>query len=794
MDPELPKRAAGRRAVVCIGGGAQQLPLIAAARAERLDVVVVDRDATVPGLRAADHPIVASTHDAERVIAELHALAPEVEFVGVVARTTGKALETAAAIATEFGLPGLTPEAVQIGTSKSALRDFCERHGFPMPSGERVEEGGATSLAPPLVVKPDYTVVGKRDVRRVDRAEDVRAAIDRAAQSSFNGIVEVEAYVDGIDVACVFHCARGRARALAVYDEVLGFAADGSVVPIAVRMPTALPPAGVDATRAIVQAFAAALPDVDAILILCARVTPSGEAHIIEVHADLGGDRIADELLPAADPHLEYFREVVRVACGARADASSTDLARVDERAHPALLFAARRRPVVHPATAADGHELLQRELSSHDELRVLPNGFEARRGARSIPRALLLIGGGELQLPCFAHARALGLDVVLTDANADCPGRAHAAAFHRVGGADVEGIVAVARRESARFRFVGVHCGADFGLASAAAVRAARDLPGPSVACVARALDKRAMLDTLRTAGLPLPRGATVRDADELRALVDELGLPVILKPAGGSGSRGVETVARADELDAAWQAARAVSASVVVEQLVEGTHIDVNGLFLPDGAFRGCGTMQRFFSPPPLHVPIACVQPSGLSDADEAHCYTLVERGARALGIERGPVKADVVWTHAGPVLLEIGPRFQGDVITGHLTELASGAAPLRAHFAALAGHAHPERFLASTHARVAGWRALYPDVAGRLQRVEGLEDALLTPGIVRGFVSLAPGARLRLPRDTTATAGFLWAVGESASDVHSALDDAAAHVRFIAEDARARELPAA
>jgi len=304
-------------ALISLAAGPHQVPLIQAAQAAGLRVVAIDQNPSAPGLALADVALELSTHDAEAILRALRELEPLFDFKGLVHRTSGKALHTAALLREALELPGLSEEAALISTEKSALREFCGRHGIPMPRGVRVEDRGDLPFDLPVVVKPDFPTVGKLDVRRIARPQELALAIGAACASSFNGLAEVEEYIDGIDVSCLFWVSDQRATSIATYDELIGVAEDGSLLPFGISMPSSIHGhAAQQGIEEVIQGFAQALPDVQALLIVSMRLDQAARPHVIELHADLSGDRIAEELFPRAMPELNFFQLAVRMATG----------------------------------------------------------------------------------------------------------------------------------------------------------------------------------------------------------------------------------------------------------------------------------------------------------------------------------------------------------------------------------------------------------------------------------------------------------------------------------------------
>ena len=93
------------------------------------------------------------------------------------------------------------------------------------------------------------------------------------------------------------------------------------------------------------------------------------------------------------------------------------------------------------------------------------------------------------------------------------------------------------------------------------------------SALAVERAQDKDETKRVLRDAGIPVPPGRLVTELPEALAALTNLGGPVVVKPNDACQGQGVSmNVRTADEMEAAWTAAAALSGSVVVEQQVAG------------------------------------------------------------------------------------------------------------------------------------------------------------------------------------------------------------------------------
>jgi len=113
----------------------------------------------------------------------------------------------------------------------------------------------------------------------------------------------------------------------------------------------------------------------------------------------------------------------------------------------------------------------------------------------------------------------------------------------------------------------------------------------GSGVLSSALSMDKHFMKLVLAGSGLPvgpytvLLPAAWESDREGCRAAVDKLGYPVFVKPARAGSSMGVARVTRAEDLDAAVEAAREHDPKVVVEAAVVGREIECGVLEALDG-----------------------------------------------------------------------------------------------------------------------------------------------------------------------------------------------------------------
>ena len=302
--------------IICLGAGVSQLPLIKAAVDLGYNVLAVDKNADSEGFSFATERLVHSIYDADSIIEKLKFRS----FDGLLCRCTGEALFTAAKVCNYFGISGINHELAEISTSKSALREFCKIKDIDMPRGIKlgIDDGAliASEFKNHVVVKPDFTLVGKQSIRKVsaDDTQLLTVSIAEAIADSGNGLVEIEQFIDGYDCSFLFWMAGGVSTLLFDWDELSYFDDHGDLIAIGVSAPSAADSLGhLGGIIKIAEEVSANFPSVAALVAFSFRVDPLGKFWLIEIHSDFTGDLILDVLAPNATGHsyLESLTSLV---------------------------------------------------------------------------------------------------------------------------------------------------------------------------------------------------------------------------------------------------------------------------------------------------------------------------------------------------------------------------------------------------------------------------------------------------------------------------------------------------
>ena len=280
------------RAFVLTGGSRSQLGLLENARALGYEVCVVDGSESAPLLAEADHRIVRSFTEVDRVLGDLEAQG--IEPVAVATMGSDQAVVPTARLAERLGLPGLPLETARTVADKRRMRKAFEKAGVRCPRGREAAgfeeaEQAFHELGGPVVVKP-VDGSAQRGVTEVRAEGELAPAFDRALAASRTGAVVLEQYLEGEEYT------------------VNGFLLDGEYFPMSItrRLLHPPPPLGV----CISHRYPSLLPNEDELFAQARAASravgletgPSyvqvriqvGVPSVIEVGARLGGGKDAE--------------------------------------------------------------------------------------------------------------------------------------------------------------------------------------------------------------------------------------------------------------------------------------------------------------------------------------------------------------------------------------------------------------------------------------------------------------------------------------------------------------------
>ena len=336
--------------------------------------------------------------------------------------------------------------------------------------------------------------------------------------------------------------------------------------------------------------------------------------------------------------------------------------------------------------------------------------------------------------------------------------------------------------------------------------VLAVGDRPVPLAARAAQALgirwhppggaqastDKRRLRAALSASGLPAP-GFIIRDSGTgTGARGARIEFPVVVKPLGLSGSRGVIRANDPAEFDAAIARITSLLArpdirvartgldhALLVEEYIDGVEFALEGV-LTSGVLQ---VFALFDKPDPLVGPFfeetIYVTPSRASAAAQARIQATVQEAALALGLSHGPIHAECRVTPDGAIyVLEVAARPIGGLCSRVLT--FDNGLSLES---VLLQHAAGESIERYTREAAAAAVMMIPiPRRGMFKGMSGVEAASGVPGVTEIRITAKPGQMLEPLPEAGSYLGFIFARGGTAAAAERSVRQAYGHLEAV------------
>jgi biotin carboxylase len=320
--------------------------------------------------------------------------------------------------------------------------------------------------------------------------------------------------------------------------------------------------------------------------------------------------------------------------------------------------------------------------------------------------------------------------------------------------------------------------------LPETAALAARLSLPFHSPATVELLRDKYAQRTRLRERGVEGVRSFLLRQAGDWPAALSAVGLPAVLKPARGEGSRSTHLVTDASR--GAELAARLLSggtaagdaeggpgeSALVLEEYLRGRdcgpfgdHVSVESA-VTGGRVSHWAVTGKFPLAPPFRE-TGHLRPAPLEAAEREQVLGLVSGALRALEVTTGVTHTEIKLTPDGPRIIEVNGRLGGFQV--QLAQLSgdfdavtlAGRVALGEDVSRLRAPDGPVVFTRSVPSPAGG---------GTFLGMRGLREALAVDGVVGVVARHAPGTVLPAGVDTGELA---WVEGRVAD--HGAMFEA-------------------
>ena len=199
-----------------------------------------------------------------------------------------------------------------------------------------------------------------------------------------------------------------------------------------------------------------------------------------------------------------------------------------------------------------------------------------------------------------------------------------------------------------------------------------------------------------------------------------------------------------------------------------------DVSGLII-GGKFYKCGIIDRLPNNLPQTYPVGTIDPTVINKNLQEKLYQVTAIAAKTLGINFGPVKSDIILdTNKVPYVIEVAPRFHGNITTVMTTPLGSGINPIKAYFYYMATGKINQKFLKPKSSRYSGFKIITAP-EGVIRKINGLGNFKSVGGSGLIFLRKHQGDKIEYFRDTGDMIGYVVCQAKTVKKLLQKLDAA-------------------
>lgn len=295
--------------------------------------------------------------------------------------------------------------------------------------------------------------------------------------------------------------------------------------------------------------------------------------------------------------------------------------------------------------------------------------------------KTIFFVGAGSETVPGIIKAKEMGLVVCACDLNPQAPGFKYCDQSIIANAYDADDVLIQIKKSSLK-KIDGVIA---LGLDAPSVVAAIANYFGVrsiSAESALLATDKLKMKKRLKEQNVAIPWFSELESVEHLLEITKERGRRFIIKPVDSRGARGVLQIEKVDDLAAAYRTSLSFSPTkkVMLEELIRGPQISSESLF-SNGRWVTIGYSDRNYEHWDKFAPHIIEDggdlPSQYLGKFKTQIDQLVDKGAKALGLNFGSVKGDLVIDESTNEvkIIELAARLSGGFFCTHQIPLSTG-----------------------------------------------------------------------------------------------------------------------
>lgn len=307
-----------QKKLMLLGGLRYLKPVIDAAHKQGYYVITADYLPNNIAHKWSDEYCNVSIIDKEAVLKE----AQRLQIDGIMSFACDPGVVAASYVQNKMGLPSFGPfESVEILQNKDKFRAFLAKNGFNVPQAKGFDSV-ETAMQEiyrypwPVIVKPT-DAAGSKGVTRVDKAEDLRPALEYAMEHSISGHIIVEEFIDkqGCSSDTDSMSIDGKLVFTSFCAQRFDLNATNPYTPAAYSWPSTFTKEQEEYLTSEIQRLITLLGLKTVVYNIEVRVAPNGKPYIMELTPRGGGNRLCEMLRYATG--VDMITAITRAIVGA---------------------------------------------------------------------------------------------------------------------------------------------------------------------------------------------------------------------------------------------------------------------------------------------------------------------------------------------------------------------------------------------------------------------------------------------------------------------------------------------
>lgn len=288
-----------QKKIMLLGGLRYLKPVIDAAHKQGYYVITADYLPDNIAHKWSDEYCNVSIIDKEAVLKE----AQRLQIDGIMSFACDPGVVAASYVQNKMGLPSFGPfESVEILQNKDKFRAFLAKNGFNVPQAKGFDSVEAAMeeiywYPWPVIVKPT-DAAGSKGVTRVDKAEDLKPALEYAMEHSISGHIIVEEFIDkqGCSSDTDSFSEDGKLKFVSFCAQRFDAEATNPYTPAAYSWPSTFTKEQEEYLTSEIQRLITLLSLKTCVYNIEVRVAPNGKPYIMELTPRGGGNRLCEML------------------------------------------------------------------------------------------------------------------------------------------------------------------------------------------------------------------------------------------------------------------------------------------------------------------------------------------------------------------------------------------------------------------------------------------------------------------------------------------------------------------